>query len=109
MEVKSIVLYADIHYLNFKYSINKDRMVYFYLKIFKFEIAYSVHERAWVHEYKAMYVINCSDSPLIDARAQITLFSSMAVAYRSVLFMFNFLENVIISRLIVKELPVNEK
>jgi hypothetical protein len=32
MEVKSIVLYADIHYLNFKYSINK------YITIYKYEI-----------------------------------------------------------------------
>jgi hypothetical protein len=39
-----------------------------------------------------MYVINCSDFPLIAARAQITFFLSMAVTYKSVLFMLNFLE-----------------
>jgi hypothetical protein len=31
-------------------------------------------KRTIVHDYKAMYLINCSDFPLIAARTQITYF-----------------------------------
>jgi hypothetical protein len=52
-----------------------------------------------------MYGINCSAFGLIAARTHPSLFLSMTVTYKSVLFILNFLESVHRAALIM-ELPV---